>query len=55
MDLHGRQRAILAESVDVHIGILKRGDRTDGQGTKVEIVPAADKGAPFRSLGAAGG
>ena len=55
MDLHGRKRTVLAEAVNIRIGVLKRGDRTYAQMTEVEIVPAADKRAPFRPFGATGG
>ena len=55
MDLQGRNRTLLVESVNVHVGILKRGDGTDAQKTKVEIVSPAHKCAPFGSLGATGG
>src|SRR5580658_6705208 len=53
MDIQWGQRAFLAESVDAYFGILQRGDRTDGQRANMEIVPAADKGAPLGSFGAA--
>ena len=55
LDLHRRQRAVLAESVYVRVGVLQRSNRTDGQRTKVKIVPAADKRAQLCSLGATGG
>jgi hypothetical protein len=48
MDLHGCKRAFLAKTINVYIGILK--DRTHAQMTEVEIVPAANKRAPLRSL-----
>ena len=49
------QRAFLAEAINSHVGVLQRGNRTDGQRAKMEIVPAANKRAPLRSLSAAGG
>jgi hypothetical protein len=52
MDRQGCQRAFLAESLHLHVGKLKRGDRTDGQRTKMEIIPGAEKRAPLRPLGA---
>src|SRR5580704_564408 len=55
MDLHRCQRAVLAKTVDIRIGVLKRGNWTDGQKAKVEIVPAADKGAQLGPLGVTGG
>src|ERR1700731_3740333 len=36
------------------IGVLKRSDGSGGQLAKMEIVPATDKRAPLRSLGAPG-
>src|SRR5580704_8935379 len=55
LDLHRGQRAVLAESVHVRVGVLQRSNRTDGQRTKVKIVPAADERAQLCSLGATGG
>ena len=37
----------------MYIGILQRGDRTDGQVSKMKVVAAADKGAPLLPFGAA--
>src|SRR3984957_16703533 len=55
LGLQGRQRAFLAEAVDVHLSILKRGGWTDAQLAKMEIVAAAEKRPPLRSFGAATG
>jgi hypothetical protein len=53
MDIQRGQRAFLAEAIDANVGVLQRGDRTDRQLSKMEIVPAADEGAPFRAFRAA--
>jgi hypothetical protein len=55
MDIQWGQRVFLVEAINAHVGVLQRGNRTSGQLAHVEIVPAANKGGPLRSSGAAVG
>src|SRR5271165_461677 len=54
MNLQRHQRAFLRKVIDIHIGVLERGNRAGAEMTKVHVVAAADKGAELRASGASG-
>ena len=50
MDPQRSARTVLAEAIYLHVGILKRSYRSNGQVADMEVVPAADKGTKLRTI-----